>query len=495
VIGLPSFSAKEQRSLIRYYCRTDLFFLLYFALGRKDIFHPWLFERCREIEKEPDDRLDLWAREHYKSTIITFAKTFQDILASHGEDPLPKWNGKEITCGIFSHTRPSAKSFLRQIKYECESNIILRSFFDDVIWENPKKEAPKWSEDDGLIMKRKSNPKESTVEAHGVVDGQPTGKHFDILIYDDLVTEKSVSTEDMRSKTTEQLVLSYNLGAHGGKRRFIGTRYHFNDTYKVIMDRNTAIPRVHAATEDGTVDGKPVFITEEALKKKRADQGPYVFGCQMLQDPKSEDAQGFKPEWLKYWSMEPLNTNNYILVDPAGSKNKGSDYTSMWVVGLGADNNYYCLSFFRDRLNLTERAAKLFELHQQYLPLGVAYEKYGMQADIEHIEYEMEVKNYRFDITQVGSNMPKGDRIKRLVPLFEKKRIYLPKKMFYKRRDGAMEDMTHIFVNEEYLPFPVGHHPDMLDSLSRIVESDLQAVFPRKSNHEQSLQQDFRHIV
>lgn len=474
-----------------------MFFLLYFALGRKDIYHQWLFDRCREIEAEPNDHLDLWAREHYKSTIITFALSLQDILSSHGQDPDPKWEGKELTIGIFSHTRPTAKGFLRQIKYEAETNIILREFFDDIFWANPKKDAPKWSEDDGIIFKRKSNPNAATVEAHGVVDGQPTGKHFDMLVYDDLVTEKSVSTEEMRAKTTDQLALSYNLGAHGGYRRFIGTRYHFNDTYKVLMDRKTAKVRKYAATKDGTIDGDPVFISKEALVKKRADQGPYIFGCQMLQDPKSEDTQGFKEEWLKYWTISPAKgLNTYILVDPAGSKGKKNDYTSMWVVGLGADKNYYVLEFFRDKLNLTERASKLFYLHKKWLPLGVAYEKYGMQADVEHIEYEMEVNNYRFEITEVGGSAAKNDRIRRLVPLFEKKRIYLPRNMIYVDHHGVTQDMVTIFRNEEYLPFPVGFHPDMLDALARIVEKELDARFPAKSNYDvQSSNPSFEHIV
>lgn len=199
----------------RWLCRNDLFFLLRYACQRADCDNDWVFERCREVQAEPDGFLDLWSREHYKSTIITFAKSIQDILV----DP-------DITIGIFSHTRPIAKGFLRQIKQELEGNERLKAWFPDIIWENPRKEAPKWSEDDGIVVRRTSNPKEATIEAWGVVDGQPTSKHFAILNYDDIVTRESVTTPEMMQKTTDALALSYNLGAHGGKRRFIGTRYH-----------------------------------------------------------------------------------------------------------------------------------------------------------------------------------------------------------------------------------------------------------------------------
>jgi predicted phage terminase large subunit-like protein len=459
--------------------------LLRYPLGRPDIENQWLFERCREVQERPNGYLDLWAREHYKSTIITYGKTIQDILASHGDEPLDEWMGREVTVAIFSHTRPIAKGFLRQIMREFETNKYLVDLFPDILWKEPKRSAPKWSEDDGIVVKRKSNPKESTVEAWGIVDGQPTSKHFMIRNYDDVVTKESVRSPEMMAKTLESWELSLNLGTRGGIERYIGTRYHFNDTYKDIIKRKGGIPRLYPATENGKVDGEPVLLTQKELNDKRQKQGPYTFGCQMLQDPTADTVQGFVPDWIKFYGkskqdMKSTNMNIYILVDPANEKKKKSDYTSMWVLGAGADGNDYILDGIRDRLSLTERTRTLFELHRQWkqpnskIPVG--YEKYGKDADIEHIREKMEDENYRFDIVALGGSMAKNDRIRRTIPDFENGKIWFPKTLNYVTYEGVTIDLVQVFIDEEYIPFPVGEHDDMLDALSR--KKDMSIVYP-----------------
>jgi len=460
----------EDTKALKTLCTDDLFFFLTIACKRKDINRDWLYERCREVESSPDGHLDLWAREHYKSTTITFGKSIQDLL----KDP------DNTTIGIFSHTRPIAKGFLEQIKRELESNVFLKGLFPEVLYDNPKSEAPKWSLDHGIIVKRKTNPKEANVEAWGLVDGQPTSKHFSLLIYDDVVTRESVTTPEQIKKVTAAWELSLNLGAQGGRKRHIGTRYHQNDTYRTMMDRGSVVPRIYPATDNGKMDGNAVLFSQSDLMEKRRDMGPYTFGTQMLQDPVADKSMGFKEEWLKYYETigDTSEWNKYILVDPASKKKTTSDYTVMEVIGLAPDGNYYLIDAIRDRLNLTQRASKLFSLHRKHKPLNVGYEQYGMQSDTEHIRYVMEQENYRFNIVELKGQIAKEDRIRKLVPVFEQGRFYMPHRLFFVTADGKSTNYIEAFRDEEYLSFPVCLHDDMLDCRARILDPALDAKFP-----------------
>jgi phage terminase large subunit-like protein len=471
-------TAAKSDADVRALLAGDLFYLLLYGMGRADINHDFLYARCREVQASPNGHLDLWAREHYKSTIITVGLTIQEILRN-----------PEITVGIFSHSRPVAKSFLRQIKRELESNRALQMLFPHIM-PPQKGEKRTWSEDDGLIVRRRTNPKEATVEAWGLVDGQPTGRHFSLLIYDDVVTTESVTTPDMIRKTTDAWRHSLNLGARGGRIRMIGTRYHAADTYAEILEQGSVVPRIYPVSVDGMAEGEPVFLSRAVVAEKRRDMGPYIFACQMLQNPLADKAQGFAADWFQKTNTDaPQATgmNVYIICDPASAKKKESDYTSFWVVGLNTDDAYYILDGVHDRLNLTERGNVLFELHRKWKPRAVGYEKYGMQADVEHFRYRMEQENYRFNIVELGGQTPKPDRIRRLVPIFEQGRMWFPNRLMKMRLDNTAYDLTDEFCKQEYTTFPVSAHDDMLDCLSRILDAELGAAFPALRRGEYDL--------
>jgi phage terminase large subunit-like protein len=408
--------------------RNDRFYLLTRLLHRFDAVHPWLYARCREVEQSPDGYLDLWAREHYKSTIITFAGIIQEIA----RDP-------EITVAILSFNKSAARKFMFQIKLELETNKELQAVYPDVFWSDPAKQAPRWSLDGGLIVKRKNNPKEATVEGHGLVDGMPTGGHYALLAYDDVVTPESVTSPEMVTKTSNAWSISDNLGARGPngfKRKWhAGTRYSYQDTYQFIVDRGALKVRLYPATDTGLASGKPVFLSQAAWAELKLSQTDSVLACQQLMDPAAGAQAMFKKEWLKFIDIRPSTLNVYIMCDPAHSKKKDSDNTAFSVVGIDAGNNKYLLDGMRHKMGLRERWEAMRSLRKYWSAqpgvqmVKCGYEAYGMQSDHEYFQEQMLVDKDSFKIhvlnwTSDGTRA-KEDRVQRLQPDFKMGKFYL----------------------------------------------------------------------
>jgi hypothetical protein len=74
--------------------------------------------------------------------------------------------------------------------------------------------------------------------------------------------------------------------------------------------------------------------------------------------------------------------------------------------------------------------------------------------------------------------------MRRLVPLFENGRMYLPREFNYTSHDKATLDLVKYFVEEELLSFPVSKFDDMLDSLSRIAEPDVPLPWPKSRDED-----------
>ena len=482
---------------IRALGQLDRYYLGVFLCNRHDMLHPWIYDRCREVEADRDTKLDLWARFHYKSSIITFLGVIQEILC----DP-------EITIGILSFSSKQAKPFVRQIMQELESNEKLKNLYPDILWDRPRQQAPKWAENEGMCVKRQSNPKEQTVEAHGLVDGQPTGRHFALIVYDDVVVQESVSTPEQIKKTTTQWELSLNLGStHSPRFQYAGTRYSYGDTYGTILQRSAVKPRMHAATHNGKMDGYPVFLTEERWEEIKKTTSTYTVACQQLLDPIAGSDIAFKMDWWLEWEVRPYTLNVYIMCDPAHSKKKESNRTAIAVVGVDSNYNKYILDGVCHRMALSERWDSLKRIRTKWKrapgirEVKTGYERYGAQSDIEHFKEMMRIEGSSFPIYELnwvggGGSQSKRDRIQRLEPDLrdgsllwpyptDKKRItslqdeyqgrnqgfLVSKKIMCKDEENKLYDLSKWVRENEYLLFPT-IHPDFLDALSRIYDMD-----------------------
>ena len=476
------------------------------TVGDTIVFHPWIFNRCREVQEDPDFHIDIWAREHFKSTIITLLKTVQDIL----RDP-------EIAICIFSYNQKIASKFVSQIKNALE-NKRLRQLFPDIIPEDTGSGKYTYIDDEGsrrsqkfswssvaLTVKRKTGRKEPTVSGYGLVTGQPTGMHFDMLIYDDVVTPDSVRTSEQNRYTTEQFTMSLNTGSGENVRvRIIGTRYSLYDTYFHIMNPKYASEGVMGGSKYSlrcypcrTMSGDPVLYTSEYLETKRSVMVSFVYDSQMMCDPQFSSDIGFNEDWIAercnadeiYSDRDSYNF--YIIVDPANTKNNKSDFTAMAVVAVNGDGRYYIPDIVRDKMSLSERISSLMSLVNRWTTSNgrpeVFYEQSGLSSDMEVIRGMMEAKRYWFTIHSMGTKPRvtldpragsgagslKVNRILALEPLFRGYRIVLADSCVKVNWNGREEDMMASFVMDEYMKFPISNdHDDMLDALSRIADAE-----------------------
>jgi hypothetical protein len=115
-----------------------------------------------------------------------------------------------------------------------------------------------------------------------------------------------------------------------------------------------------------------------------------------------------------------------------------------------------------------------------------------MQGDIEFIREIQRQQNYRFSITEVGGTTEKSTRIRRLIPLFEHRRVWFPQSITRTTHEGMSRDLVEQFVEEELLAFPGPRHDDALDALARIAEPDMPIVWPKGAPEEEGKKDRYR---
>lgn len=410
--------------------------------------------------------------------------------STYGSVLFPSWylgRSKKKSVIAASHNGELAERFGRKVRNYVGSTEF-RSVFS-VGLADDSKAAARWETTEG-----------GEYFAVGV-GGSVTGRRADLGIIDDPVkSREEADSETVREKVWEWYKADFFTRLKPGAAIvLIQTRWHEDDLAgKLLKDAQEGgeqweVISLCMEAEEGDPLGRevgellwPEWFTPEMVAQAKRDPRNWLALYQ--QKPRPDGGGVFKREWLMYYEGTPLDikegTNRYMLVDAANEKRPNNDYTAIWVIGLGQDDNYYVLDMVRDRLNLTERAAMVMSLHRKWKPKEVRYEKYGLMADTQHIKYVQGKENYRFDITEVAGQTPKNDRIKRLVPLFEAKSIWFPMTLHKTDHTKNVRDLVEDFTEQEFLAFPVSTHDDMLDALARIAEPELSLAWPKQSEPE-----------
>lgn len=233
-----------------------------------------------------------------------------------------------------------AKTFLRDIKGHFERNQKLRAIFGDYCTG-----AKKWADGEIIVNRRDTIRKESTVTCIGHETTLP-GRHFDIIIADDLVTEENSRTDGQREKMktffykTLMPCLSPKMTCGGcfdgerGRLFVIGTRYHESDLYGWLQENDyaNATKIIGVLDEDDCSIWESMFPTERLHKLRRGHLA--VFETQYMCVTGKMLGGIFNPSHFEYYDDLPADVFKWQGVDLASGQKAHNDCFAMVTIAI-----------------------------------------------------------------------------------------------------------------------------------------------------------------
>lgn len=464
-------------------CRYDLFFLAKEILGYELMEEGVHGELCKYTESLLPTRSDKWEppketegenledqykngntnllllmpRGTFKSSVVTIGFSLQFIL----NDP----NARIL---IDSETFTKAKAFLSEIKDHLENNEAYREIFKTIHGVYPdgvnRKKDLLWTDSQVKLACRNRPLKEPTFMVSGI-DKTINGMHYDLIIMDDVHSEKNVTNKEQIEQVINHWKYAYSLLDPGKPLIVIGTRWHYLDLYNHILkyERSRFNILVRRAIKH---DGSLLFpnrLDQKTLDDIKATQGSYIFSCQYLNEPADNENAVFKQSYIVRTPWELIDKrpiNWYLSVDPS-YEGPYSDYAALVVAGMDFQRDLYVRHILRMKMTYSDIIRNIFDLYNRYQPKLVILETIGTQKSIMYdLANEQKRRNSWVPLREIsGGNKPKEERIRGLAPFYENGRAV------HIVGANQIEDLEY-----ELLQFPVGEHDDIIDALARILE-------------------------
>jgi len=340
-------------------------------------------------------QLLLLPRDHMKSALIAFR-----VAWALTKDPTLK-------VLYISSTSNLARKQLKFIKDILTCDAYRRYWPEMVNKEEAKRE--KWTETEIALdhpLRKEWSIRDPSIWASGLVTNN-VGMHSDIAVLDDVVVVGNAYLDDTREKVKDQYGHLSSIETTSAQEWVVGTRYHPKDLYSDLMamtvDKYDELGRVahadplfevkeHAVENygDGTgeflwprsqsPEGKWFGFNAEELAKKRAQ---YLnrghFRAQYYNDPNDDDGGAISRNLFQYydqnflsrrhgqWQFKGNRINVFAAVDFAYSTGKKSDSSSIVVIGVDGEQNFYVLDIDRFKTDkMSEYFDHIFRLYEKW---------------------------------------------------------------------------------------------------------------------------------
>lgn len=270
-----------------------------------------------------------------------------------------------------SEAATHAEAQLMNVRREIEGNETYCKVFGE---KKPERSDPeKWTDkllqtNDGMVVAAKGRG--------GQVRGMNIdGKRPSDIIFDDVEDKDSVKTTEQRKKTLDWLRGDVEqalpqIGERRGRLLGMGTILHAEALLPTLSNNPEWLTIVFGAKDP---DGEMLwshYLTEQGYEKKRKSfikTGQiHIFNMEYNSSIRGDDSNAkFKQEYMKYATYDPAAfPGRAIVIDPAISDKKDSDYVAYAVVGMSPKGRIHVFEIFMERgMHPKEQVDKYFELH------------------------------------------------------------------------------------------------------------------------------------
>lgn len=403
-------------------------------------------EICELLATGKNRKLFLLPRGSFKSTVITVGYSLWKIVYNPA-----------VRILINSEVHSNAVKFFQEIKGHMEHNDTFRSIYGVL---GKKNSEYRWNDEELIVNTVPKVLKEPTLCCGGV-DTPRVGLHFDVIINDDLHSQKNTRSKEAIDTVKEFYALNFSLLDPKGTTITVGTRWSDFDLYYHIMETEKELTDVYlkSAIEP---DGKmfmPEVLSKEFLELMKATQTPYQFSTQYMNDPISDTNSPFRVGDARFYERVPQGLNICLTVDPAVSQNQDADKTAMVVAGVDSSNFLYILDYVNERLQPGAIIDHMFRLQDKWKCRLVGIEKGTFEKFLKFALNDEQRRRGKFlPLSELKgwTESSKKDRIMALEPRWRANSIYVKKEQ-------------HELLND-FLRYPRIAHDDLLDACSMQLE-------------------------
>lgn len=390
-----------------------------------------------------------------KTSIINLAYPSKKIL----------FNEKKFIVPI-SNSATQALIQSENLKRELMTNNIIRKIFGPMKSEMPFDAFTKdmWVTSGGTMI----FPRGSGQQVRGILYGD---NRPDLILGDDLEDSQGVKSEDQRKKMKEWWYGDV-MGAVARNRNdwtigVMGTILHEDSLLANLMEDPNWVHLNIELCNDNYESLWPDFITTEEIQRQAAtyrSQGMLdVFFREFRNLPISTEDATFTQRYFKYYDeSRDMNKSesieNVVIVDPAKTVKKHSNYSSIVGVGINlAANRIYFRDCVAEMMHPDRIYAEAFRMLDRINAKVLAVKTNSLNEFITYpLKNEMIRQNINAELVEVPERSKKEDRIAALVPFYRKGLIFHNRAI-----SGGLE--------AQLLSFPRSKRDDIMDAFADIV--------------------------